>query len=114
MNEPWFADHWSWLPGTLLGVLAGCFGCALGFLAPRGHGRAVLVPLYWILLTVSGVLLVAGLVALVSGQPYGVWYGLGLAGLIGVLVLGFNGPVIFGAYRQAELRKLQARDLGSP
>jgi hypothetical protein len=45
------------------------------------------------------------------GQPYGVWYGLGLAGLIGVIVIGANLPVMFMAYRGAERRRVEAQDL---
>jgi hypothetical protein len=47
----------------------------------------------------------------VVGQPYGVWYGLLLPGVIGLIVLGSLSPVAVTAYRQAELRKIQARDL---
>jgi hypothetical protein len=50
----------------------------------------------------SLVLLAAGLTALFSGQPYGVWYGLGLGGLIGTVVLGFVLPVVRKGYREAE------------
>jgi hypothetical protein len=54
----------------------------------------------------SLVLLGGGLAALVSGQPYGVWYGLGMGGLIGTLVLGPILPVVRKRYREAEERRL--------
>ena len=62
----------------------------------------------WTLLVVSAVLLALGLIALLSDQPYGVWYGLGLAGFIGVAVIGANAPVVYRVYRAAEERKLAA------
>jgi hypothetical protein len=112
MVEAWFdANHWAWLPGTLLGVLGGCWGAAVGVLGPRGKGRAGVLAAGWLLLAASAVLLTAGVVALVTGQPYGVWYGLGLAGVIGVIVLGVNLPVAVMAYRAAEERRMTARDL---
>jgi hypothetical protein len=64
-----------------------------------------------LLLVCEAVLLVLGLTALLSGQPYGVWYGLLLPGAIGLVVLGSLAPVAMNAYRQAENRKMQARDL---
>jgi hypothetical protein len=51
------------------------------------------------------------LVALLSGQPYGVWYGLLMGGAIGLVVLGSISPMAVMAYRQAEARKMQAEDL---
>ena len=63
------------------------------------------------MLLLSAGLLALGVVALVAGQPYGVWYGFGLAGLIGLVVIGANTFTVHWAYRQAEARKLAARDL---
>jgi hypothetical protein len=56
-------------------------------------------------------LLVAGVIAWLSGQPYGVWYGLLLPGVIGTVIFGGLLPVTLARYREAELRKSQARDL---
>ena len=65
----------------------------------------------WTLLVVSAVLLALGLIALLSDQPYGIWYGLSLAGFIGVAVIGANAPIVYRVYRAAEERKLAAHDL---
>jgi hypothetical protein len=112
MIEPWFDPiRYAWIPGTLLGVLGGTWGAVLGILAPRGKARTLVLGGLAVLLAASAVCLVAGIAALLSGQPYGVWYGLLLAGVIGVIVLGVNVPVALNVYRQAEARKLQARDL---
>ena len=56
-------------------------------------------------------LLIAGGVALISKQPYGIWYGLGFPGLLGLVIFGSLTPVIFKRYREAELRKSMAKDL---
>jgi bacteriorhodopsin len=111
MNEPWFPEMYAWLPGTLIGVLGGLWGASVGMLAPRGLAKPLVTGFYWVLLSASVVMLIAGIAALVSGQPYGVWYGLGLAGMIGVIVLGANGFTMYAVYRRAEQRKMQARDM---
>lgn len=111
MNEPWFDPiRWAWLPGTLLGVIGGMWGALAGTLAPQGKARSLVLGVGALLWVISMVLLAAGLTALFTGQPYGVWYGLGLAGLIGTIVLGPLLPVARKRYREAEERRMQAED----
>jgi hypothetical protein len=111
MNEPWFnAAYYSWIPGTLLGCLGGLWGALVGTLAPRGKAKALVLGFGGFLLLAAVFLLAAGVVALVNGQPYGVWYGLGLAGLVGTGVMGPLMPTAVRVYRQAEERRMQAQD----
>lgn len=111
MSEAWFNPMmYAWIPGTALGVLGGVYGTAVGLLAPRGKARGAIMAMHWTFVAISAVLLVAGVVALVQGQPYGVWYGLGLAGLIGVIVFGANTITVIRAYEMAERRKMAAQD----
>jgi hypothetical protein len=112
MAEPWFdANSWAWLPGTLLGVSTGIWGSLAGVLAPQGKARPLVLGLGEWLFAASLVLLAVGLTALVSGQPYGVWYGLCLAGLIGTVVLGPLLPVVRKRYREAEERRMTDQHL---
>jgi hypothetical protein len=60
---------------------------------------------------VAIVLLVVGIVALASGQPWGIWFGLLLPGAIGTLVVGANSIVILKRYREVEERRVEAKDL---
>jgi hypothetical protein len=83
----------------------------MGNLAPRGKGKALILGSLGVMLAASALSLVVGVVALVNGQPYGIWYGLILPGCIGLVVLGSLTPLAIMAYRQAEARKMQARDL---
>jgi len=112
--QPWFGEQYylyMWIPGTVLGVVAGITGGLAGALAPRGKARALVTGLFVALIGISAGLLLAGLVALLQGQPYGVWYGFGLPGVIGLVVLGINFPVIRKVYANAELRRLESRDV---
>jgi hypothetical protein len=112
MSEPWFDPNlYAWIPGTALGVLGGFWGSMVGVLAPRGKGKAIVLGSLAILLGASVVMLGLGILAILENQPYGVWYGFLLAGVIGVIVLGSLAPVTLVRYREAEMRKMEARDL---
>ncbi len=107
MAEPWFdAIKWGWLAGTLLGVFGGTWGSLAGVLAPQGKARSLVLGLGWLFLGVSLVLLVAGLTGLVSGQPYGVWFGLGAPGLAGAIVIAPLLLVVRKRYQEAEERRI--------
>lgn len=112
MAEPWFNPNlYAWIPGASVGVIGGILGAAVGSLAPRGKLRRLVVGMQIGLIAVCVVMLIVGVYAWIAGQPYGIWYGFGLAGLLGVTVIGSLLPTTLRAYRQAELRKSQAHDL---
>jgi hypothetical protein len=112
MSAPWFDPNgYAWIPGTLFGCAAGVWGTLTGIFAPMGKARALIFGGAWVLLALSAVLLVASVIALAYGQPYGVWYGLGLPGLLGMIILPVNLPNLGRVYRAAEERRMQARDM---
>jgi len=55
--------------------------------------------------------LTAGMLALIRGQPWGIWFGFLLPGAVGTLVVGANSLVILKRYREVEERRLSAKDL---
>ncbi len=112
MTEQWFdANLYAWIPGAVLGVAGGILGSLGGTLALRGKAKRLVIGLYGLTIFVSAILLVAGVVALMQGQPYGVWYGLGLPGLLGIVVFGALLPVLLKRYRESEERRLVAQDI---
>ncbi|MEN6426426.1 MAG: hypothetical protein ABFE13_13785 [Phycisphaerales bacterium] len=112
MTEPWFDPNtFAWIPGTLLGVAGGIEGTLVGSLAPRGKLKTLVMGVHFTILGICGTLLIVGIVALATGQPYGVWYGLGFPGMLGVVILGSLTPLVRKRYAQAELRKSMAEDL---
>lgn len=113
MTEPWFdPNRYAWVFGTALGVLGGTLGSLAGSLAPRGKARPLIMGLFVASIVACSLMLAASILAFLDEQPYGVWYGLGLPGALGVLVLGGLMPVVQRQYREAEQRRLSATDLG--
>lgn len=112
MTEPWFDPNmYAWLPGTVLGVVGGLIGSLVGVLAPRGIGKQAMYAAFAAMIGISALFLVAAIVALATGQPYGVWYGLGLPGLLCLVLFSSLVPVLRLRYREAELRRLNAANL---
>jgi len=112
MMEPWFdPNRYAWIPGTAYGLAAALMGGLVGWLVPRGRARSFVLRAWFALWAAAVVLLIVGIVALAEGQPWGVWYGLILPGVIGSLVVGANSMVILKRYREVEERKMAAKDL---
>jgi hypothetical protein len=112
MTEPWFNPNaYAWIPGTLLGVVGGIEGTLAGVFAPRGKYKALVMGIHFAALGACGLLLVVGIVALAAGQPYGIWYGFGFPGLLGLVIFGSLTPALRKRYAEAELRKSMAEDL---
>jgi tetrahydromethanopterin S-methyltransferase subunit B len=113
MANPWFdPGMYAWIPGTVLGVIGGVIGGPLaGVFAPRGKLKKFVVGFFFATLIMSAVFLITGLIAYFSDQPYGVWYGLGFPGLLGLIIFSALIFVVLNRYREAELRKTMAKDI---
>jgi hypothetical protein len=111
MSEPWFDPNaYAWIPGTVYGTLCGLMGGLSGMLAPKGKAKSFVLGACWLFIGVAIVCLLTSLVAFFSGQPYGIWYGFGLPGLLGVFIVPGILPVLKKRYRDAEDRRMQAAD----
>lgn len=112
MSDSWFDPSLiAWIPGTLFGMLAGCFGGLAGPMAARGKGKALILGLWWAFLAVAVMFLSISLFAFLTGQPYGIWYGFGLPGLLGVILFPALLPSLLKQYTYAEQRRMQSKDL---
>ena len=115
MAEPWFSDPnmfgalFGSIAGGIGGTLVGLLGAAAGVLAPRGKGRLWILGGMTVFAGVGMVLLATGLVALFSGQPYGIWYPFTLCGAIFAAVCGSLIPALRRVYERAEERRLDAQ-----
>ena len=112
MAEPWFDPNlYAWIPGTAFGVIGGTLGSLAGTLAPLGKARPLIIGSFYLMLVASITFLAVATYAYCSGQPYGIWYGLGLPGVLGMILFPSLLPVVYLRYRQAEERSMQAQDL---
>ena len=108
-----WAARWGWLPGTLFGVLAGLWGGISGSLAPRGRARKLVMAWGLVLLAACAAMLLCAVVLLVMGHPWWSWYPWLLPGGIGVPVLRPLLRTVRLRYQQAEMRRLEAKDVSS-
>jgi hypothetical protein len=115
MSQPWFDENtfgalWGCIGGGGGGTLGGLWGGLVGTFAPRGKGRAVLIPIGWTFVGLGTVSLAFGLYALAVGQPYGIWYGPVLTGGLFVVLFSLLLPVVYRRYAEAEARRVQAEE----
>ena len=116
MAEPWFDElafgiGFGAIGGSVLGSMGALIGTAAGILVPRGRGRAWLLPLTPCTALLGLASLVLGLVALVAGQPYAIWYPPTLGGASGAFVFGTGIWVLRARYAEVERRRLDAEGL---
>lgn len=99
------------LGGAGIGVIGGTYGALAGVLAQKGQARRAVLGTHVALLVLGGLTLIAGIVAVASGQPYHVFYPLLLIGVITTAVLGGLFPVMRKRYAAAEHRRLEAEEI---
>ena len=78
----WWPDATGGWIGAAAGSTVGLLGGLIGILCSLGRGRHFAIGGLVALAAFGGALLVVGLVALASGQPYAVWYPLVLPGVL--------------------------------
>lgn len=113
MNEPWINNLGmvGAILGSTMGILGGTIGTLAGVFVPRGKAKKLTLGVNTFAFVLSFISLVVGIVAYLSGQPYGIWYGFGFVGLLGTSGFGGGFWVILKRAREAELRKLISEDL---
>jgi hypothetical protein len=110
---PWFTNYGDvgGLLGAGVGVLGGgVYGPLVGTLAPRGAAKSLVLGYHFVLLALGIAVLAAGLVAMIAGQPRGVWISLMMPGGLLALLMTLFTPMILARYRQAEHRRLEAEE----
>ena len=110
-NSNWWSPERAGLIGGIGGGLIGCFGGLLGWLASKGKGRNFVLATMKIFIALGILLTLAGLVAVVSNQPYAVWYALLLPGVILTLVFSLKLPSIQRRYDELEIRRMTSVDV---
>ncbi len=111
---PWWTDPQAGLvggiAGSVLGLLGGVWGTLVGFGAPRGRFKPFVFGLSMFLIGTGVLCLIAGVVAVIMGQPFFVYYPLGLIGLISTATIGGQLPMVRRRYQEADNRRLDAEE----
>jgi len=89
-------------------MLGGLLGALTGWLAPQGKGRSLVLGAFTLMIAVGLIHLAVGLYAVLSGQPYAIWYPLLLIGFILSVVMGALRPVARKRYEEVEARRMEA------
>ncbi|MCL2640402.1 MAG: hypothetical protein FWD53_06125 [Phycisphaerales bacterium] len=109
---PWWSEQTATMIGAFggaaIGILGGIVGTLGGIMVPRGKGKRLVYGSVAFLGIIGLPLLILGLVALVVGQPYAVWFSPLMAGVVCVACVSFVFPGIARGYRLAENNRLAA------
>ncbi len=113
MNEPWINNIG--MVGDILSSIMGLLGVvdvtlALVFI-PKGKANKLVLGVNTLAFALAFISLILGIIAYLSGQPYSIWDGFGLSGLLGTIFFGMFFFAICSEYRKAELRKAMSEDL---
>ena len=111
----WFEPHMAgWIGGiggSVIGVLGGTFGALAGIFVRKGKFKKFILTYAIVLIVIGAASLCTGLFALITGQPYHVWYPFTLIGAL----LSIQMPIFFRMmkkiYIQVELNKMNIDDL---
>lgn len=107
---PWWDDRTAGLLGGWIGGSVGMLGAAFGVCAGLGIGLRFLANAALVVAGAGVVLVLVGLFALATGQPWHVYYLFFIVGGISALVFGGNYPGMRRRAEQVELQKMAAMD----
>ncbi len=106
----WLSNRSAGLIGGIGGGLLGLWGALIGVLASRGKARVFVLGSANAMLFIGVAALIGGVVALVTAQPYAVYYPLLLIGVIVVFVIGKLRGTLSARYEEIELKRMQSMD----
>lgn len=107
---PWWTERDAGWIGGIVGSVCGLLGGLIGTLGGMGRARRFVMTLTTGLIGLGVASLIAGVVAVILGQPYVVYYPLLLLGGILAGVCGGILPALRRGYEQRELRRMAAMD----
>lgn len=106
----WWSDRTAGIAGGVAGAAIGLLGAFVGWAIARGRSRRPVVGVCAACTAVGVTLLAAALVALLSDQPYAVWFPLLLGGSLLTSIFGAAVRRARVAYAGIELRRMRAMD----
>jgi len=109
----WWSMRTSGLVGGIAGAVLGILGAMIGILSGMGQARTTVIGIGWSVLVFGLICLGVGIVALVTTQPYYIYFPLLLTGIVCSGTTGLILPTIKRRYADAELHRMSAMDTGS-
>lgn len=106
----WWSERGAGWIGGIGGAVIGCLGSFMEMRAKRGRSRAFVLWACRALIGIGAAAMGVGLLALLSQQPYSVWYVLLLMGVLCVVIFPFRLRRYQDLYRQVELRRMSSLD----
>jgi hypothetical protein len=97
--------------GAAIGVLGGAWGTMAGIFASKGKLKRLVLTFALALIITGAISLCTGITALITRQPYHVWYPFALIGGILTAVLIPNYFIIKNIYKKSEMKKMNIEDL---
>jgi hypothetical protein len=115
-----FTQRTSWLSpqmGVLIGVVGGicgagigCFGALIGCLVGLGKARRFVLAMVKIFIGLGILLMIAGIFAAATQQPWPVWYSMLLMGVVLTILFSVNLYPIKRRYEELEIRRMTSMD----
>jgi Ca2+/Na+ antiporter len=99
------------LLGSLFGILGGLWGAFAGIYARKGKYKKLILSYAIILIGMSFISLCTGIVALLSKQPFYVWYPMVLVGFTITVTLTPSFFLANRIYINAELKRMSLDDI---
>ena len=109
-EHAWWSDRTAGWAGGTAGALLGCLATLIGWLVKQGKARTFVVIATWTVIALGAIAFVACLIAVGQRQPYGVWYPLGLLGLLCSTIFSIRLRQYRRSFREFELRKMSSLD----
>jgi len=109
--EPYMAGWIGGIAGGLLGTLASVWGIMAHKFAPKAKYKKFIFAFFMAFIVAGVISLCAGIIAIVTGQPYHVWYIFMFFGILTVPIMTSRYMSVKKIYRQAELNKMNVDDL---
>ncbi len=116
--EPWFDSQAAGMIGATIGVVLGAgfggIGGGLGGpLAAMGKAKGLVLGVFGLGLAIGVGLVLTGIVALLMGQPWHVWFVFLMPGVVAAVIFAGLLPMIRAQYARAEQRKMDAAAIRS-
>jgi hypothetical protein len=106
----WWPDRAAGWIGGIGGTVLGCLGSVLAVLAAKGRCRGFVITTSIVLIGAGIMVAVAGVAAVMIGQPYGVWFPLLLIGVLLLAIIPFRLRQYQKGYEELEMRRMSAMD----